>query len=117
MLAMTDKARELYGKALDLFAEQKLIDAAGLLAQAVQEDPRFADAHEALGVIYARLDRVDEAIECMNRVLEIDPGSVMAHTNLSVFYMKKGMKEKAEEEKAKATVATFDQFGKKKNES
>ena len=53
------------------------------------------------------MERFDEAIEVMNRLLAIQPDKVMAHTNLSVFYMKLGDKETAEVHKAKATSTAF----------
>jgi tetratricopeptide (TPR) repeat protein len=48
----------------------------------------------------------------MEKVLALQPDHVLAHTNLSVFYMKLGDKEKAEDEKAKATLAAFSQRAK-----
>src|SRR5690606_15126291 len=60
----------------------------------------FEDAYESLGVILNRRGETDEAIEVMEHLARINPDSVMAHTNLSVFYVEKGWKEKAEEEKA-----------------
>jgi Flp pilus assembly protein TadD len=63
---------------------------------------------------YSRLGRLDRAIEIMQRLGEKDPANPMSHTNLSVFYMKQGLKEKAEEEKAKATVLQFARMAQKK---
>lgn len=48
----------------------------------------------------------------METLLKLDPEHVLAHTNLSIFYMKLGDREKAEEEKAKATLAAFRRQGK-----
>ena len=110
-----EDVKVLYRRALDFFADSRLEEASRLLQKALELDPKFADAYEALGIVCSRMDRLDEAIGCMDKLLEIDPDSVMAHTNLSVFYMKKGMKEKAEEEKAKATIATFQKMAKEKD--
>lgn len=92
---------------LKLFAEGFDEEAIRVLKLAIEKDEKLPEAWEALGVILGRHDRYDEAVECMEKILALDPDHVLAHTNLSVFYMKQGDKEKAEEEKAKATMAAF----------
>jgi tetratricopeptide (TPR) repeat protein len=77
------------------------------LRLAIEVEPGLIEAYEALGVILSRHEQFTEAIEMMEQVLALEPAHVLAHTNLSVFYMKLGDKEKAEEEKAKATMAAF----------
>jgi Flp pilus assembly protein TadD len=59
------------------------------------------------------LQRYDEAIEAANKITEIDPDDVLAHTSLSVLYMKKGMIPEAEAEGAKARVLGWKQQLKK----
>ncbi len=101
----SERAQELYEAALGLF-EQDLDDKHGaaipLLEEAILLDPAYEDAYEALGVILNRHQRVDEAIGYMRRLALLNPECIMAHTNLSVFYVAKGMIKEAEEEKAKA---------------
>lgn len=72
------------------------------MREAIELNPTFADAYEALGVILSRHEQYDEAIALMQKLEALDPESIMAHANLSVFYMQQGNKELAEEEKAKA---------------
>lgn len=101
------RARSLYHRALEVFeqdAEDTDTAAIELLKEAVLVAPEFEDAYEALGVILNRHHRVDEAIHFMKILEGLNPDSVMVHTNLSVFYVAKGMIEEAEEEKAKAAV-------------
>ncbi len=99
-------ARHSYENALLEFARENEKNVGGsslsveLLREALILDPHFEDAYEALGVILNRRGQGDEAIELMQKLAQLNPDSVMAHTNLSVFYMEKGLKEKAEEEKA-----------------
>jgi folate-binding protein YgfZ len=100
-------ARKLYEEALSVFAREDESETSSkdwqsieLLKEAVLLDPLFEDAYESLGVILNRRGETDEAIEVMEHLAHINPDSVMAHTNLSVFYVEKGWKEKAEEEKA-----------------
>jgi folate-binding protein YgfZ len=101
------RAQRLYGRALQSFAhEQEATTNADtdhsvvLLREVLELDPFFEDGYEALGVILSKRGRLDEAITLMKKLAELNPDSVMAHTNLSVFYVEKGMKEAAEDEKA-----------------
>jgi folate-binding protein YgfZ len=98
---------DLLQEGLKRFSEGFDEEAIRVLRLAIQQEPSLIEAYEALGVILARQERFHEAIELMEKVLLLDPDHVLAHTNLSVFYMKLGDKEKAEEEKAKATMAAF----------
>ncbi|MDA8032310.1 MAG: hypothetical protein MPK62_14525, partial [Alphaproteobacteria bacterium] len=66
------------------------------LNQALTIHPRFPDAVEALAVIEERLDNIDKAIEHNKQFAKLDPNAIMARTNLSRLYMKKGWIEKAE---------------------
>lgn len=102
----------LLEEGLKLFADGYDEEAIRLLKQAIEIQPELVEAHEALGVILSRHERYTEAIAMMEHVLTLQPEHVLAHTNLSVFYMKLGDKEKAEEEKAKATMAAFSQKAK-----
>lgn len=97
----------LLQEGLKLFSDGFDEEAIRVLKQATEVDSNLLEAYEALGVILSRYERYDEAIGLMNQILELDPDHVLAHTNLSVFYMKLGDKEKAEDEKAKATMAAF----------
>jgi len=102
-----ERAESLYNQALEHFerdAEDEDTTAIDLLKEAVLLHPTFEDAYEVLGVILNRHHRVDEAIHYMKILEQLNPNSVMVHTNLSVFYVAKGMIEEAEEEKAKAAV-------------
>ncbi len=97
-------ARHLYAEALKLYPDEKddisESPAVERLRHALELDPVFEDAYEALGVILSKRDRLDEAIMLMKQLAALNPDSVMAHTNLSVFYVEQGLKDEAEEEKA-----------------
>jgi tetratricopeptide (TPR) repeat protein len=102
-----ERARSLYDGALELF-QRDIHDeddaAIELLKEAVLLAPEYEDAYEVLGVILNRHGRVDEAIRYMRILERLNPDCIMAHTNLSVFYVSKGMIDEAETEKAKAAV-------------
>ncbi len=102
-----DRARALYEDALGLFQEDLSDEdssAISLLDEAILLDPAFEDAYEVLGVILHRQGHTDEAIRTMRQLADLNPDCLMAHTNLSVFYVAKGMIQEAEEEKARAAV-------------
>lgn len=101
-LSHKEKAKELYLTALKEFATGSETKAINDLRHVLELDPQLTEAYEALGVALSKQDQLDEAIALMYRLVEMDPESVLAHTNLSVFYMQQGNKEKAEEEKALA---------------
>ncbi|MBY0451103.1 MAG: tetratricopeptide repeat protein [Cyanobacteria bacterium] len=117
-----EKAQQLLQAALKQFAglsseNEDLLtnEVIPKLREALSLDPNLIDAYEALGAILARLDTTEsyeEAITLMHQLSERDPDRIMAHTNLSVYYMKLGDKERAEEEKAKATVLAMRQKAK-----
>ena len=94
--------KALYEEAIRLFKTNLFQEAAKFLEQAVSISPENPDFLEALGVIYGRLNRVDEAINLMKKLASIDPDHLMAHVNLSQFYARKGMIDEAEHEQAEA---------------
>lgn len=102
----TDEALELFAQAKEGESHEKAIE---LLRKAITENPKNEDAYESLGVMLGREEKYDEAIKIMQQLELINPQSIMAQTNLSIFYMKIGDKEKAEEHKAKGTVLQFDE--------
>lgn len=108
-ITVDDFASMIYHHALKIFAEED--DGEGvaitLLERAIELNSALSDAYESLGVMLGRRGEYEEAILCMDRLLEVDPESVMAHTNKSLYLMKMGRLEEAEEEKAKATLAAF----------
>lgn len=105
------KAKTLYLKGVKDFEKNLEKESLENLMRAIEFDETLADAYEAIGVMYARNNQHEKAIEWMDRLLEVSPRSVMAHTNKSLAYMKLGQIEKAEEEKSQATVKSFSEFG------
>jgi tetratricopeptide (TPR) repeat protein len=107
------KAEELYYAALDLMAEGKLEQAVARYRESVAADPTFTEAMHGLARVLQDLQRYDEAIVVAQRIAELDPDDVLAHTSLSVLYQKKGMIPEAEAEGAKARVLGWKQQLKK----
>jgi tetratricopeptide (TPR) repeat protein len=103
------KAEDIYYSALDLMAEGKLEEAVAAYRESISIDPSFTEAMHGLARALQDLQRYDEAIQAAQRIAELDPDDVLAHTSLSVLYQKKGMIPEAEEEGAKARVLGWKQ--------
>jgi folate-binding protein YgfZ len=104
------QARKLYDAALNEFTTGSEVRAIEELRDAIKLDPFLADAYEALGVALSRQEELDEAITVMKQLERLEPESIMAHANLSIFYMQKGDKETAEDYKAKAMSIRMSQM-------
>jgi tetratricopeptide (TPR) repeat protein len=106
-------AEDRYYSALDLMAEGHLEKAVDAYREALAADPSFTEPMHGLVRALQDLQRYDEAIEAAQKIAEVDPDDVLAHTSLSVLYMKKGMIPEAEAEGAKARVLGWKQQLKK----
>ena len=109
-------AEEHYYAALDLVAEGHHEQAVEQYQKSLATDPTFTEAMHGLARALQDLSRLDEAIAIANRIAELDPDDVLAHTSLSVLYQKKGMIPEAEAEGNKARVLGWKQQLKKSGE-
>jgi tetratricopeptide (TPR) repeat protein len=107
------QAEDHYYAALDLIADGKLEEAVTAYRESIAADPTFTEAMHGLARALQDLQRYDEAIAVARQITELDPDDVLAHTSLSVLYMKKGMIPEAEAEGAKARVLGWKQQLKK----
>jgi folate-binding protein YgfZ len=104
-------AIELYDHAVDLFHDGKYEMAINYFEKAITADPLYEDAYESLGVLYGRLENYEKAIELMAELKKINPKCMMALTNLSLYHMKIGNIETAEDFKSQATFLNFEVLG------
>lgn len=111
-----ERAQELYHFGAECFQQGEESRAHELWKQSIAVEPLFADSYEAIGVLLGRQEKFQEAENWMRRLLDVDPDSVMAHTNLSLFLMRQDKIKEAEDHKALATVASFKSFGKQASE-
>ena len=102
----TDEALEIFAQAQNNSSD--LDPAIDLLRKALKENSKNEDAYESLGVMLAKQEKFQEAIAVMQQLEMLNPQNQMALMNLSIFYMKIGDKETAEEYKAKGTVLEFE---------
>ena len=110
------RAEDHYYRALDLMAEGHLDAAVAAYQESIAADPTFTEAMHGLARALQDLGRFDDAIRVAQKIAEIDPDDVLAHTSLSVLYQKKGMIAEAEAEGAKARVLGWKQQLKKSGE-
>jgi Flp pilus assembly protein TadD len=108
-----ERAKDHYYAALDLMADGHLEKAVAAYQDSLAADPTFTEAMHGLARALQDLQRYDDAIAVAQRLAEIDPDDVLAHTSLSVLYQKKGMIPEAEAEGAKARVLGWKQQLKK----
>jgi tetratricopeptide (TPR) repeat protein len=102
-------AEDHYYAALDLMGDGHLEQAVAAYQESLAADPTFLDPMHGLTRALQDLQRYDEAIAVAQRMAELDPDDVLAHTSLSVLYQKKGMIPEAEAESAKARVLGWKQ--------
>jgi len=98
------QAEDHYYAALDLYADGQAEQAIAQYQLAIAADPRFTDAMHGLSRVFQDLNRYDEAIEISQRISEVDPNDILAHTSLSILYQHKGMVPEAEAESNKARI-------------
>ena len=98
---MPDK-EDLCDEAVDLFADDKFDEAIELYKQALEVDPKFADAAQGLALCYKAKGDLDSAIAVTNEYVKREPEDILAFTNLSMFYQQKGMIKEAEAAGAEA---------------
>jgi tetratricopeptide (TPR) repeat protein len=98
---MPDK-EELYDDAIDLYADEKYDEAIDCYRKALEIDANFADALHGLAMCFQAKGDLDGAIEVTKRYIDQQPEDILAFTNLSMFYQKKGMIKEAEAAGAEA---------------
>jgi folate-binding protein YgfZ len=98
---------QLYDLAVRRFADGDADAALSLLEDALRLDAGFADGYEAIGVMLGRAGRFNEAIDFFRRLEEVAPDEPLVNTNLSLYYMKLGDKQTAEDEAGKATLKSM----------
>lgn len=91
---------QLFENAIDLFHKNQLIASVEMVQKCIELNSLKLEAYELLAQAQSAMGKNEDAINTMNVLLEVDPNSFMAHTNLSIFYLKLNNIEKAEEHKA-----------------
>ena len=95
-------ARALAKQAFSHLANDRVDEAVAAYREAVTLDPLLPIAWNGLATALAQQGDLDGALEASRRLVELEPDDPLGHTNLSLFYMRKGMIPEAEAEKALA---------------
>jgi Tfp pilus assembly protein PilF len=97
-------AEDLYHAGLDRLAHGDAAGAARELRRCLEVDPGMLDAMHGLIRALQEQGELDAAIEIAQRLLQLDPDEVLAHTSLSILYQHKGMIAEAEAEALQAKL-------------
>ncbi|HET8577037.1 MAG TPA: tetratricopeptide repeat protein [Methylomirabilota bacterium] len=81
---MRDRAQALVGEGLEAARARDFVEAARLLAKAVDLDPTDAEAWNGLGVALIRQGEVARGVGALRRALRTQPSHAEAHRNLAV---------------------------------
>lgn len=95
---------ELFWAGSDLHGEGKHGEAMEVFDKCLAIDPDYADALLGKAMVHLAREEFDEAIALGNRMVELDPNDLLGYTNLSMFYMRAGRIEEAEDANAKARM-------------
>ena len=102
-----ESKEDLYEQGVTLALDDRMAEAVELYKKALAIDPRYADVWHALINAYSAMNELDAGIEAAKQLIALDPNDILAHSSLSMLYMKKGMKKEAEDEGATAKVLGF----------
>jgi tetratricopeptide (TPR) repeat protein len=93
---------DLFIEALHLRQAGKVLEAIETLEQVVSIGPQdFALPHELMGQYHYEARNFSAAEECLQKAIELDERSVMAHFHLARIYIREGRQEEAEMETGK----------------
>lgn len=98
---------EQYDDAMFDFSAGNFDSAIAKLNAILKEDPAHFDARLSLGMAYYRKGNFPAAIEEGHKAEQLRPKEQLVHTNLSLFYMKSGDKQKAEHHGLQARIASW----------
>jgi len=80
-------------------------EAAGHYREATRLDPILADAWQSLGMALVKLEKLDEAVVVLQKLVQLKPKDQLAYSSLSLALGRAGKIKEAEEAAAKAKVA------------
>src|SRR6266511_3523505 len=98
-------SHEQYDAAMFAFSQGEYDDAIARLRALLAVEPAHFDAQLALGMAFYRKGDYAAAIAEGHKAEQLRPKEQLVHTNLSLFYMKAGDKQKAEHHGLQARIA------------
>src|SRR5262245_2260536 len=97
--------QEQYDDAMFEFCQANYDEAVARFRMLLEEHPEHFEAQLALGMAFYRLGDYAAAISEGHKAEQLRPREQLVHTNLSLFYMKAGDKQKAEHHGLQARIA------------
>lgn len=107
MAGMDEDLQARYDDAMFCFSQEEYSTATAELEAILGIDPEFFDARLSLGMAYCRLGDFEKAITEGHKAEKLKPNEQLVHTNLSLFYVRAGDKEKAEHHGLQARIASW----------
>lgn len=77
-------------------------DAERVLLRLTREHPELSGPYANLGIVYYRLGKLPEAVESLNKAIELNPDRAAYHNQLGIVYRQSGQLDKARESYARA---------------
>ena len=97
---MSDDRDSLYMTGLAALGQSRFDEAIAAFESGLAAAPDDIELLLALSMAHSKNGDQDKAIDVANRAAELDPTDPFPHTNLSMFYQKKGNTEVAEKHSA-----------------
>jgi type IV pilus assembly protein PilF len=72
------------------------------LHRAIEADPNYSTAHNAMGLLYDRLNEIDKAEHHLRRAVQLNPTDAAAQVNYGAFLCRQGRYEEGEERMLRA---------------
>jgi Flp pilus assembly protein TadD len=103
--------QDRYDDAMFDFSQGEFDLAIAKLKSILADDPTNFDAQLSLGMAHYRKGDYDTAIVEGHKAEKLKPNEQLVHTNLSLFYMKRGDKQTAEHHGLQARIASWKSEG------
>jgi len=104
-------ARTVYREGFDHFVKGEVDEAITKYREAIELDGNLAIAWNGLSIALGRQERLEEAVEAAQRLIELEPDDPLSHTNLSRLLQQQGLIPEAEDERAIAMNLQMKQQG------
>ncbi|HUJ17922.1 MAG TPA: tetratricopeptide repeat protein [Nitrospirota bacterium] len=92
---MPPKLDELYKNGIEAFEKGDYENAELFFQEILSLNPKFADIHNKMGIIFNQTNRLQLAAQAFEKALELNPGYTEASLNLAITYSDLGMYDKA----------------------
>jgi len=100
---MPPKLDDLYEQGMGAFSKNDYKTAERIFHELLAINPRFADVHNKLGIIYNQTNRLENAVKAFEKAIELNPGYTEASLNLAITLSDLGRYDRSREVFEKAS--------------